>query len=117
MRVIPIILVCFDVYSAAAQTGSERRSRGHVVNSVTGTPIAGANVVLAHEHAAVLWGHTDAGGVFEGRTSTGSHLLTVTRKGYRMTTSGMGKTVEVKPGAETGVTVEMLPLGVISGRI
>lgn len=101
-----------------AQTETGGSVNVHVVNSVTGTPIAGANVVLQHERDETLLGRTNAGGLFTGRMhSAGSHLLTVSRNGYRMTGGGMGKIVEAKTGSDTETTVEMLPLGVLAGRI
>jgi len=118
VRFSPFILACLAAYPLAAQTETGGAISVHVVNSVTGTPIAGANVVLQHERDERLFGRTNAGGSFAGRMhSAGSHLLTVTRKGYRMTGGGMGKMVEAKAGSDTETTVEMLPLGVLSGRI
>ena len=118
MRIGSLMVVCFVGYPMAGQTGSEGLFRVHVVNSVTGTPIAGANVVMGHELGQTLWGRTDAGGLFTGRTHyAGSHLLTVTRRGYRMTGGGMGKIVEMKLGVENDTTLEMRPLGVLAGRV
>ena len=118
MRVSPFILACFAAYPIAAQMETGDAVSVHVVNSVTGSPIAGANVVLQHERDEILSGRTNAGGLFAGRMhSAGSHVLTVTRKGYRMTGGGMGKIVEAKSGSDTETTVEMLPLSVLAGRV
>jgi hypothetical protein len=118
MRISALIVAYCATRLVSAQTESGTAFRVHVVNNVTGAPIAGANVVLDHEQDDRLWGRTDAEGGFSGRThSAGSHLLTVTRTGYRMTGGGMGKIVEVKPGVENDATVEMQPLGVLAGRV
>jgi hypothetical protein len=118
MRIGSLLLACSVAHTVTAQTEPGNALRVHVVNSLTGNPIAGANVVMGHELGQTLWGRTDAGGLFTGRTHyAGSHLLTVTRTGYRMTTGGMGKIVDVKPGVENDATVEMRPLGVLAGRV
>ncbi|HEY1494610.1 MAG TPA: carboxypeptidase regulatory-like domain-containing protein, partial [Candidatus Solibacter sp.] len=94
MRAAPLILACLAVWPLAAQT-----FRVHVVNSLTGAPVAVANVVAAPDHGARLWGRTDAAGSFTGAPqAAGSYLVTVSRRGYRMTSGGMGKMVEVTPG-------------------
>jgi hypothetical protein len=119
MRISFSILACLVAYQLSGQIESGNAVRVDVVNSVTGTPISGANVAVQQERDTLL-GRTDAGGAFAGRTHfAGSYLLTVTRKGFRMTTASgiMGKMIEVKEGAETHLTVEMLPLGVIAGRV
>ena len=116
MKIPPLILACLAAYPATAQTEPEGTFRVHVVNSVTSAPIGGANVVLERGRDR-LWGRTGAGGVFTCQThASGNYLLSVTRKGYRMTGVGMGKTVEVK-GGETDITVEIQPLGVLAGRV
>ncbi len=113
-----LIFASLALWKMTAQTEPGNGLKVRVVNSVTGSPIAGANVALSHEESDTLPGRTDAGGTFTARAdSPGSYLLTVTRKGYRMPGSAMGKMVEVRAGAETVVTVEMLPLGVIAGRV
>lgn len=118
MRFSPFILACFAAYPLVAQTETGGAVSVHVVNSVTGGPIAGANVVLQHERDERLLGRTNAGGLFAGRLhSAGSHVLTVTHKGFRMTGGGMGKIVEATSGGDTETRVEMLPLGVLTGRI
>src|SRR5258708_3609361 len=93
--------------------------RVHVINSVTGSPISGANVALQQERDT-LRGRTDVGGMFAGRTHfAGNYLLIVTSKGLRMMTGAgmMGKMVEARAGTETDLSVQMLPLGVITGRV
>ncbi len=119
MRLCPILLACLAACNVTAQVESGSTIKVHVVNSITGTPISGANIVLANEKEDQLYGRTDAGGGFTGRThSAGPCLLTVTRKGYRMIAAGMmGKMIEVKSGAETEVTVQMRPLGILAGRV
>jgi hypothetical protein len=119
MNVRPFILACFATCMAEAQTDSGSAFVVHVVNSLTRAPIAGANVVLADAQGENLWGRTDAGGAFTGRVrSAGSHLLTVTCKGFRMTGGvAMGNMVEVRAGVETEAAMEMLPLGILAGRV
>jgi hypothetical protein len=118
MRIGLLTLACLAACPIRAQIETGNRFSVQVGNSVTGTPISGANVVLERVNDKLL-GKTDAGGVFTGRTHfAGNYLLTVTRKGYRMTGTGiMGKMVEVKAGANMEVRVDMLPLGVLAGRV
>ena len=112
------MIACLAAWPMAAQVEPGNAFRVHVVDSVTRNPIAGANVALEHERSGQVWGRTDSGGNFAGRSpSAGGHLLTVARKGYRMTGGIMGKTIDLKAGAETEVTVEILPLGVLAGRV
>jgi hypothetical protein len=115
MKTIPLFLACL----MACQMAAQNAVTVHVVNSVTGIAIAGANVDLEQEDGDKVWGRTDAGGFFAGQAhSAGSHLLTVTRKGYRMIPGAtLGRVLEVKAGVKTDVTVQMLPLGVLAGRV
>lgn len=89
-----------------------------VVNSVTGAPVPSAIVVIGSELGVRASGRTDAGGVFKASLDTGgSFLLTESRKGYWMTGGAMGKAIEVKSGTENSIKVEMLPLGILAGRV
>jgi Carboxypeptidase regulatory-like domain len=119
MRIRAIVLAFIAAYGITAQTGSGYAFRVHVVNSITGAPIAGANVVIEAANDATIWGRTDAGGLFAGHSpSVGKQLLVVTRKGYRITGTGpMGTLMNVEPTGENSTTVRMLPLGVIAGRV
>jgi uncharacterized GH25 family protein len=118
MRIRATVLALIGVYGIPAQTGDGHPFQVHVVNNITGAPIAGANVVISSETGQV-WGRTDAGGQFIGHSpQAGRQVLTATRKGYRMIRTGaLGKMIEIQPGAENSITVEMLPLGVIAGRV
>lgn len=118
MRVLPFILVCLLAQSIVAQPDSGGTVRVHVVNSVTRAPVISANVVLSGDQGDQVSGRTDTAGLFAARTKHPGHVfLAVTRRGYRMTGQGMGQMVEVRTGAENEVSVEMLPLGVIAGRV
>jgi hypothetical protein len=119
MRVrIITALICLS--PAFAQTSATVKIR--VVNSVTKAPIAGARVNIDGAKGSQtrhLAGRTDITGVFTGKVEfAGSHLLTSRHKGYRMIGTGiMGKIIELEPGQATEVTVEMLPLAVLAGRV
>ena len=89
-----------------------------VVNSITGAPIPAVTVVVSGERGGRVWGRTDAGGVFKAQLDTGgSFLLTESRKGYRMSGGATGKSIEIKSGIENSIRVEMLPLGILAGRV
>jgi hypothetical protein len=106
------ILAALSLGSMMAQTATVRV---RVVNSLTGGAIVSANVTLSSEQGGQVYGRTDAGGTFEGRVS-GRVMLIVTKKGYRMTGGGMvGRMVDAKDGAE--IKAEMLPLGILTGRV
>ncbi len=101
-----------------AQTAVDNGFRIHVVNSVTGTPIPGAGVVLSKVSGDPISGQTDASGTFASHAhDAGSFLITVTRHGYRLMSEGLGKMIELRSGTDNDATVRMLPLGVIAGRI
>jgi hypothetical protein len=119
MRIRAIVLALIGVYGIPAQTGDGYPFRVHVVNSISGTPILGANVVIDSEAGRQAWGRTDAGGLFAGHSkSAGKQMLVVTRKGYRMMGTGlMGTLINIDPAGENNTTVQMLPLGVIAGRV
>lgn len=115
-----IIAALICVCSAFAQTGTAVTVR--LVNSVTKAPIGGASVTIAGARgtkADQLAGRTDAMGAFAGSIEfTGSHLLTARRNGYRMTGTGiLGKMIDIQAGQANVFTLEMLPLGVIAGRV
>lgn len=112
------LLILWLAASMSAQTSAGNVLKVHVVNRATGAPVAAATIVLSGPEDGPLLGRTDSEGDFAGRnTSAGAHLLTVTHKGYRMTGGELGKPVEVKVGVETSVTVELLPLAVLAGRV
>lgn len=119
MRTWTFILTAVISRGILAQTETGSTFKIHVVNSVTGTPIAAANVVLDDAGDGRAWGRTDSGGLFTGRVqSAGKHLLTVTRRGFQMTGGGMmGTMVDIQPEAEKETTVQMLQLGVLVGSI
>ena len=98
------------------QTNAGSLFRIHVVDAVTRKPIAGTDVVLDQDGDQAS-GQTDAEGIFAGHSTPGKHLLTVRHGGYRLTGLGLAKTVEVKPEGETDATVEMQPLGILTGRV
>ena len=92
------------------------------MNSVTKAPIAGASVPVDDARGAQthqLAGNTDITGVFTGNVEfAGSHLLSAGHKGYRMIGTGiMGKMIETKAGQVNEITVDMLPLAVLTGRV
>ncbi len=116
MRAGVPVLALLSVCQLMGQTNAGSSFRIHVVNAVTRKPIAGTDVVLDQEDGPV-WGQTDAEGIFAGRTTPGRHLLTVRHAGYRLTGPGSAKTVEVKAEGETDTTVEMRPLGILTGRV
>jgi hypothetical protein len=91
----------------------------HVVDSLSGAPIGGANVTLSRDNGGGTWGRTDVTGVFAGQAEpTGACILFVARKGYRTTGGGpLGHAVELRPEGQNDFTVNMLPLGVLTGRI
>jgi hypothetical protein len=117
---VQIIAAMICSYSAFAQTAAAVTIR--VVNSVTKTAIAGANVTIDGTTGAQhrqLAGRTDSSGVFTGNAEVpGSHLLTARHNGYRMIGTGiMGKIIEIQAGQANEITLEMLPQAVIAGRI
>jgi carboxypeptidase family protein len=119
MRSRVLLLAISAAGVIAAQTGEEYDFRVRVVSKLTGAPIAGANVVVDGMVGGKVWGRTDTGGSFAGKApAAGQRFVTVTRRGYRMNTGiALAKTVEIKPGAVNSFEVEMLPLGVIAGRV
>lgn len=119
MKIAPIVFACLATQQIFAQSEPGSAFRVHVVDSLTKGSIAGANVALHNERAHQISGRTDGAGVFAGRSpAVGGHLLNVARKGYRMAGGAvMGAKIELKAGAETDVTVEMMPLGVLVGRV
>ncbi|HWZ31260.1 MAG TPA: carboxypeptidase-like regulatory domain-containing protein [Bryobacteraceae bacterium] len=90
-----------------------------VVNAATKAPIPSATVLFSGMQGSDLSGRSDSSGVFAATAkSSGSHILLVSRSGYRMKSSGvMGNTIDLQPGREFRTTIEMSPLAVISGRI
>jgi hypothetical protein len=116
---VPFIAALIALGPVFAQTATVKI---RVVNSVTKSPLSGANVTVDSARGAQthqLAGRTDTNGVFAGSVEfTGSHLLTVGHKGYRMTGTGiMGKMIEMQPGQATEITLEMRPLAVLAGRV
>ena len=119
MKFAIIALLCLMSLPIRAQTGLGSAFRVRVVDSPTGSPISGARVTVASERAEQIFGRTDSTGVFAGRSpASGVHLVTVVRQGYRMFGGAItGKPIELQPGSETQVTLEMQALGVITGRV
>jgi|SRR5579863_9646662 len=119
MRVVITLIALLFTIRPSAQGGDGYPVKVHVLNSITGSPIAGANVVLSTAGDEQISGRSDAGGVFSGRvSSTGKHLITASRKGYEMTGGGgLGNTIDISPGSEIETTVQMLQLGVLAGRV
>ena len=116
MRVISV-LGFFAVLPAFAQNAPQCRFQIRVVDSVTQAPIAGASVVLS-QSARPVSGRSGQDGTFAGATDTaGAWLLNVRQKGYRATGEIMGRMVELKTDAELTVTVDMLHLAVLTGRV
>ena len=119
MRTRLLFLALVISIAITAQTGGYP-FRIKIVNSVTGAPIPGANIAIDGASNERVSGRTDAGGLFSGRfPSIGKQMLTATRRGYLMTGGGaMGKLIDIQAGAaENNLTIEMLPLGVIAGRV
>jgi hypothetical protein len=117
MRIVALILAFAAAAAMRAQTSGGPTVTVHVVNSSTGAPIAGATVVMGDEGDQV-WGRTDGAGSFSGTAkSAGKYLLTVSRNGYRMIGGVMGKIVEIRAGSGNETIVQMLPFGVIAGRV
>ncbi len=110
------VLALLAVCHVMGQTNAGSSFRIHVVDAVTRKPIAGTDVVLDQDGDQV-WGQTDAQGIFAGHSTAGQHLLTVRHRGYRLTGFGLAKTVDVKANGETDATVEMQPLGILTGRV
>jgi hypothetical protein len=119
MRIRALVLALIVAEGITAQTGDGYPFQVHVVNSITSAPIAGANVVVEAANNETIWGRTDVGGLFAGHSkSSGKQMLVVTRKGYRMMGTGlMGTLLNIDPSGENNTTVQMLPLGVIVGRV
>lgn len=90
-----------------------------VRNSVTQAPLAGVNVTAGREDGSVVSGRTDSAGLFQGAVNApGHYLLAVSRTGYRMTGGGLlGKSIDLQAGAPNQITIDLLPLGVITGRV
>ena len=116
--------LCLAVVLAAscafAQPGATVRI--HVINNANKSPIPHAKVTIGsanRDNAGKLEGRTGNDGVFEGKTTfSGSCFIRVSSHGYRAIGGGIiGKVVEVAPGSANDVTVEMLPLGVVTGRV
>lgn len=119
MKLQAIVLTVVAAQAVLAQTGEGFGFRVQVVNSITGAPIPSANVVVQNEQGPATFGRSDSGGQFTGHlSSTGRYLLTVRRHGFRIVgTVPMGVTLNIEPSGENSVTVKMLPLGVITGRV
>jgi hypothetical protein len=114
------LAVVLALPSVFAQSGATIRLR--VINSVTRSPIPGAKVTVGSAtkpDSGQLEGRAGGDGVFETSTTfTGSCFIRTTEGGFRLIGSGMiGKVVEIAPGGVNEITVEMLPLGVLAGRV
>lgn len=119
MKITPILFACLATQLICAQSEPGLAFRVHVVDSINKSPVGGASVVLDKDRARRISGRTDRAGVFAGRSpAAGGHLLNVARNGYRMARGAiMGTRIELNAGTETDVTVEMMPLGVVAGRV
>lgn len=115
-KVGAFVLACIAALPLCGQQLAGYKFIVHVADSVTGQPIAGAMVTFGQSDALIS-GQTDSGGVFTGRPSSGSALLMIRRHGYRMTGEGVGKQVEVRAADGNEITVRMLPLGIVVGRV
>lgn len=116
MKAASLTIVLLMSSLGAGQAGPDGSLRVRVIDSNTKTPIAGANVTV--DNRKETWSRTDAAGIFTARSlPAGTHLVTVTRRHYRMNTGGMGAVVETRPGFVSETTVELLPLGVLAGRV
>jgi len=119
MRPRSLLLYFLASWLLSAQSEATGVVRVHVVDNVTSKPVAGAAVSLANDRSEQIAGHTDVSGTFEGHPDkSGSYFLSLARRGYRMTGTGMtGRMIQLKADTETSVTVEMLPLGILTGRV
>lgn len=116
-RLVTLVLILAGVVFAQGKDGIPFRVR--VLNKLSGTPVAGASVVLSGIGTDQVSGRTNAGGGFEGQVAPGKYLLNVSRMGYTTTdeTGTVGKQVEIRSGAPKETVVYLLQLGVIAGRI
>ncbi len=110
----------FTMWSVFAQPSATVRI--HVVNSVNKSPIPGAKVAVgsvAKSDGPELEGRAGDDGVSDVKaTFTGRCFVRVTSRGYRAIGAGIiGNVVDITPGQVNDVTVEMLPLGVLTGRV
>jgi hypothetical protein len=108
------------MWSAFAQSSATVRI--HVINSVNKSPIPGAKVSVGsveEPDRGEFEGRAGGDGVSEVKTTlAGSCFVRVTSRGYRAIGAGIiGKVVDVAAGQINDVTVEMLPLGVLTGRV
>lgn len=119
MRIMVLIVGLLCACLSSAQNDSGAAVRVRVINQANGAAIAGAVVTLSGQTSDSLSGRTGPTGVFEGHAcSSGTLMLTVAKHGYRMAGGGiMGKMVELKSGSDTEITAEMMPLGVLAGRV
>src|SRR5262249_32596695 len=103
-----------------AQSGTTVRV--HVVNSLTKASLADVNLTineLRTGKSGQLSGHTNEAGDFEQNADfSGAALISARMHGFRITSAGMmGKSIEIQKGAKNEMTLEMLPLGVLAGRV
>jgi hypothetical protein len=103
-----------------AQSGATVRI--HVINSENKSPIPGAKVTIGSvvkPDSAEVEGRAGNDGVLEAKpVFTGSSFVRVSSRGYRALGAGIiGKVVEIALGQVNDVVVEMLPLGVLTGRV
>lgn len=107
----PYLCLLVFTLSLSAQITVE----GEIVDSTTGAPIAGAQVVLNNADAAKPTATTDSAGHFRltGSLPPGAPLL-VSHAGYIMS----GPQVHYEPGANSvNVRLELVPEAVISGEL
>jgi protocatechuate 3,4-dioxygenase beta subunit len=112
MRVfIPAAL--FAIVAAAQSAG---RVEGTVTNSVTGTPVAGAAVVLEGAEDSYII-ESDARGHFAAaEVAAGKYEARAQRDGYAAPRAKVRFAAETGGHAE-GISLRLIPLGAISGRV
>ena len=114
------LVALLTLSSVFAQPGTTVRV--HVINSVNKSPIPSAKVTIgsaAKPDSGEVEGRAGNDGVLEAKAGcTGSCYVRVGSRGYRALGAGIiGKVVDITPGQANDVTVEMLPLGILTGRV
>ena len=110
----------FTLSSVFAQPSTTVRI--HVINGVNKSPIPGAKVIIgsaAKPDGGEVDGRAGQDGVSEVKTAlAGSCFVRVTSRGYRAIGAGIiGKLMDIRRGQVNDVTAEMLPLGLLTGRV
>ena len=125
ISIVTLAVLLAQQASAPAASVVPPRVEGRVVNALTGDPVRSATVVLRanDEHAASYADETDSNGhFFMSDVEPGEYAVFAEHSGFFMRTAGASgaqpPNLKVEKGQPVpGFTIQLTPLGVISGRV